>query len=89
MKKDRSARVEFGGEAVYRIVVQGAVPEKFHDRLSGMSIETQTTLVGELRDQSDLTGVLNTLHSLHLPILRVKIEEAGNQPKEHESEVDQ
>lgn len=72
IKKSVHEPVEFGGEAVYRIVVRGAVPEKWSDRLAGMSVETQTTMTGLLRDQSDLSGVLATLHSLHLPIMRVE-----------------
>jgi len=31
-----------------------------------------TTLEGELADQAALTGVINTLYELHLPILLVK-----------------
>jgi hypothetical protein len=31
-----------------------------------------TTLVGRLRDQAELSGVLNTLYELHLPILSVE-----------------
>lgn len=31
-----------------------------------------TTLLGELADQAALSGVLNTLYELHLPVLAVK-----------------
>ena len=31
-----------------------------------------TALVGPLRDQAELNGILETLYSLHLPILRVE-----------------
>jgi hypothetical protein len=34
---------------------------------------TVTTLSGRVRDQAELTGVLNTLYELHLPILSVEI----------------
>jgi hypothetical protein len=30
-------------------------------------------LTGRVRDQAELSGVLNTLYELHLPILSVKI----------------
>ena len=51
--------------------------ENWSDRLAGMRIipdERQahasvTCLVGHLRDQAQLSGVLNTLYELHLPIL--------------------
>ena len=72
--------IEFGGPAVYRIVVQGTLGSDWSDRLAGMAITTvrptgrspQTTLTGRLRDQAELSGVLETLHSLHLPILKVE-----------------
>ena len=33
---------------------------------------TVTTLDGRLRDQAELSGVLNSLYDLHLPILKVE-----------------
>ena len=73
--------VEFGGAAVYRITVQGKLPPSWTARLSGMRLlesgehdasSQQSVLEGLLRDQSDLSSVLNSLYSLHLPILRVE-----------------
>lgn len=72
MKKSDHEPVEFGGKAFYRIVVRGSVAENWSNRLAGMSVDTQTTMAGVLRDQSELNGVLATLHSLHLPIVRVE-----------------
>ena len=71
---------EFGGPATYRIVVQGTVSRDWSGRLGGMAITTsnqesvapQTILLGRIRDQPALRGVLETLYSLHLPILEVK-----------------
>jgi len=68
--------------ANYRISVQGTVPPIWSDRLGGMRLhvteradgETTSTLVGELRDQAALSGVLDTLYQLHLVILRVERE---------------
>ena len=61
--------------AVYRIRVQGVFPESWIDRLGGMQITAKTveaaTLEGWLPDQSALAGVLDTLFTLHLPILEV------------------
>ena len=50
------------------------------DRLGGMAITSTTTkeklpvtlLVGHLIDQAALSGVLNTLYELHLPLLSVE-----------------
>jgi len=66
--------------ATYRIKVQGYLDESRSEFLGGMTITTAceedegvvTTLVGQLRDQAELSGVLNTLYELHLPILSVK-----------------
>ncbi len=72
--------IDFGGPASYRIVVQGAVSESWRDRLAGMAMTTthpsgrppRTTLVGRIRNQAELNGVLDTLYGLHLPILAVE-----------------
>jgi hypothetical protein len=72
--------VEFGGPAVYRIVVQGTLAEDWADRLAGLRVTTShrgdraphTTLVGPIRDQAELNGVLETLYGLHMTILRVE-----------------
>jgi hypothetical protein len=34
---------------------------------------TVTTLVGRLRDQAELSGVLNSLYGLHRSILKVEV----------------
>lgn len=73
--------------SVYRIKVQGDVPESWSERLQGMSIAIDsigengedglvTTLEGPLRDQAALSGVLNTLYEMHYPVLSVvRVEE--------------
>jgi hypothetical protein len=71
--------LDFAGPATYRIVVQGVLGEHWRDRLAGLAISTtyptghapRTTLVGRIRDQAELNGVLDTLYGLHLPILAV------------------
>ena len=72
--------------ATYRIEVEGVLDEIWADSLAGMRISsrkradqsTVTTLTGRLKDQAMLTGVLNGLYELHLPILSVKILTADN-----------
>ncbi len=71
----------------YRIQVQGELDERWSDRLGGMTItvdrsdeqKSVTTLAGPLRDQAALSGVLNALYELHLPVLSV---ERLDKPKE-------
>ena len=66
--------------ATYRIRVQGRLDETWADRLGGMAITSTSTkeklpvtlLVGHLIDQAALSGVLNTLYELHLPLLSVE-----------------
>jgi hypothetical protein len=73
-------RVEFGGRATYRIVVQGTLPGHWSNRLGGLVVtathaaeeEPRTTLTGVIQDQAELNGVLDTLYGLHLSILKVE-----------------
>ena len=66
--------------ATYQIEVEGHLDEHWSDRLGGMRINSLkradqsavTTLIGRVRDQAELTGILNSLYELHLPILSVK-----------------
>jgi hypothetical protein len=67
--------------ASYRIEVEGHLAESWSDRLAGMRITarkradqtTVTTMTGRLRDQAELSGVLNSLYDLHLSILKVEV----------------
>ena len=65
--------------ATYRIEVEGRLMESLADGFAGMTITTRkrpdqsvvTCLTGRVSDQSELTGMLNGLAELHLPILSV------------------
>jgi hypothetical protein len=73
--------VQFNKPAVYTIRVQGKLGDEWSGRLGGMQItqeekkgaKTISTLTGRIIDQSALSGVLNTLYELHLPVLSVNI----------------
>ena len=66
--------------ATYRIRVQGQLDESWLDQLGGMAIYPDATaskspvtiLVGHLPDQAALSGVLNTLYEMHMPLLSVE-----------------
>jgi hypothetical protein len=69
--------------AIYRIRVQGELSAGWSSRLADMAdmrtrVERNkehacvTTLEGPVRDQAALSGVLNTLYELHLPVLSVE-----------------
>jgi hypothetical protein len=72
--------LQFEGPARYRIVVQGELSDGWVERLGNLKkIGTHrehglasTTLKGLVRDQTQLNGILDTLYSLHMPILMVE-----------------
>ena len=63
--------------AIYRIRVRGHLDADMSDQIAGMQItevsgengKAETILVGRLVDQAALSGVLNSLYELHLPVL--------------------
>ncbi len=75
--------------ATYHIEVEGEIRKSRFDRFGAMRLTTRTRkdkslvtiLVGRVRDQAELSGVLNSLYDNHLPILSVKFldDEEGNQ----------
>lgn len=81
--QEKEKKFSFEGPARYDITVQGAIDPKWSDRLAGMHITTKdgkdgaplTTLTGHLLDQAELSGVLNSLYELHLPIVSVVLAE--------------
>ena len=80
-----SESFDLGGPATYRIVVQGGLDPAYSDRLAGMTITrtqrgegaSKTELVGPLRDQAELRGVLETLYGLHMPVISVEKIDGG------------
>lgn len=69
----------FDGPAAYQITVLGTIMSSWSERLEGMAVNrliledgtTYTVLTGDLADQAALTGVLNTIYELHLPLVAV------------------
>lgn len=70
---------DFDGPAAYQITVRGVIATGWSSRLENMTINrltledgtTFTILTGELTDQAALSGVLNTLYELQLPLVAV------------------
>ena len=65
----------------YRIRVLGFLAENWSERLCGLRIKRcklkhpegpVTELVGKVRDQAELSGLLNSLYGLHLTLLSEK-----------------
>jgi len=84
-------KITFGEAVRYRIAVQGRISADTAGRLGRMEVVDAgsavragiTVLEGLMRDQAELSGVLNTLYDSHFPILEVKalgIEESPGNP---------
>ena len=73
-------RYEFSAPGYYRILLQGQLNPSWSDRLGGMQVVVptleadtgMTVLQGRVRDQAELSGILNALYELHLPLLKVE-----------------
>ena len=81
MHARHDARLTLGTPATYRIRVQSRLDESWSERLGGLRITTcdqgdhapVTTLVGTVKDQAELIGIVNSLYDLHLPLLSVEL----------------
>jgi hypothetical protein len=70
-----------GKPATYRIRVQGFLLHGWSERLGEMRVVTvsskdekpTTILEGRIKDQAELTGLVNTLYDFRLPILSVEL----------------
>ena len=67
----------------YRITVRGRLTERLRSAFDGLDLEPgieQTTLVGEIRDQSHLYGVLDLVRGLGLDLVSVETNWGTPQP---------
>jgi hypothetical protein len=72
------------GPANYQITILGQLDPIWVRRLEGMNATSvtlsdgniETTLEGRLADQAALSGVLNTLYELHMPVVSAVCVEA-------------
>ena len=69
----------FSKPSIYQIKVLGKVPSSWSERLSGMDLSyrnkksgVETTLIGKMSDQAQLSGLLNALYELHMSVLSVE-----------------
>ncbi len=59
----------------YRIVMRGRLSERFETAFEGMALEpgpNQTVLVGDVRDQAHLYGLLDRLREFGIELLAVE-----------------
>ena len=77
--------LKFSLSARYRICVKGFLDESWSRRFSGLRINNQipgrispaTALVGTVRDQTELFGVLNSLYEMHMPLVSIELLDNG------------
>ena len=71
----------FQKSAMYKIKVQGELNENWSERLLGMQISIErsenkkpvSVLIGQINDQSALSGVLNALYEYNMTIISVRM----------------
>ena len=81
MKTKNENDFSFIKPAIYKIKVYGRLNKNWSEKLGGMQInETRSkeksmvsVLVGQINDQSALSGILNMLYESHLTILSVNM----------------
>lgn len=65
--------------STYQITIKGALSENWRDWFNGMLVSyerdsehsSHTTLTCNIRDQSELVGIINWLHNMNLTLLQL------------------
>lgn len=72
---------------MYRICVRGRVTERLGSALEGMRLEpgaAESGFAGEIRDQSQLFGLLDRVRDLGLELVSVQPQESGDPATDEE-----
>ncbi len=70
----------------YRIVLRGRLSQRFESAFDGMTLEAgpnQTVLVGEVRDQAHLHGLLDRLRDFGIELVAVEPADTTDTGAEH------
>ena len=65
-------------DRTYRLIVEGELSDRMQDAFEGMTLtrhDGTTTLIGNVRDQSELQGLLQRVSDLGLTLLEVTVEQ--------------
>ena len=76
------------GPSRYRIVLRGRLSKRFESAFDGMALEAgpnQTVLVGEVRDQAHLYGLLDQLRNFGIDLVAVEPADTADTGSEHSS----
>jgi len=83
-QSDNRKKFPFSRPGNYKIHVLGSLDESWSEKPGGFRItmgcqkdraKPVTELVGRVRDQAELAGILEALYELHLPILLVEYQD--------------
>jgi len=74
--------IKFNGPAYYTISIQGSMSDKILSYFEGIKIKSEkksdttiiTTVECRIKDQAELSGIINSLYEWGYPILRVECE---------------
>jgi hypothetical protein len=72
---------------MYRICIRGCVTERLGSALEGMRLETsatETVFTGEIRDQSQLYGLVDRVRDLDLELVSVQPQPAADSTTDDE-----
>ena len=72
--------IKFDAPTSYRIIVRGVLPEDYYPYFEGMEIMRQkcedetdnTVIMGKVKDQAALAGILTKLYDFHYSILLIQ-----------------
>lgn len=86
MNQKVTSKFSFIKPAVYKIKVLGDLNVSWSERLGGLQINIEkskdrdpvSVLIGQINDQSALSGILNTLYENHLTIISVNMLKVEN-----------
>ena len=73
--------INFTGPAIYKIVIMGELEHQTAEQYWGMKIthiknegnKTISTMIGMIRDQSELSGIIISLHDMHITVISVNM----------------
>ena len=81
--KDKYNTIDFSFRkaAIYKIVVQGEIDQEWSDRMIGLQVSVLkrkdkgsiATLIGQINDQSALSGILTCLNDKHMTVISVNM----------------
>lgn len=81
INKYKALDFNFKDAAIYKIVVRGEIATDRSDRFWGLQVNVQkgkdqksiSFLVGQIADQSALSGILTRLNDLHMTVISVNM----------------